>query len=350
MLNFTREKVRVDVAPGCQSIVIGVGAETQAIALEIVNEGETPLASLKLKYGHSASGQWWDALTKEKDFTQPSTFLRKWDGPNPYSLPKGEKSVLYLDVSEIESLMVEAIAQGNKSTYPEPYTCLTVNAYSIKLSNYGAAAVSTVDPANTSQAMLDGEVVTNQVGYITKGAQSISLFNSGEAALKVYFLQEDGSWKERSYPPGSNFSWSTSTPYERYPELRFDATGTEVSIAVSGATLVVGDSAPAMGSLGAVTPKVAAPESVVKVEWNLSRLPPDASYAIALYPAAATAPTQAVKTAMFTDSYQTLIKPTDKRIGSGNLTLKGVVAGMYKIAVSQVDGTALLLDVRFTVK
>jgi hypothetical protein len=352
MLSFTREKVRVDVAPGCQSIVIGVGGETQGIALEIRNEGDVALASLKIKYGHGEGGQWWDALTKAKDFTQPSNFLRKWDGPNPYNLPKGEKSVLYLDVTEIDALVIEAVAVGDTKTYPEPYTSISVNATAIKLAKYGAAAVSLVDPANTSDAAIDGVLVKNDMGFIPQGSESISIYNAGTGDAFIYFPIETGGWKMRAYPPGPSFNWSVGTPYKRYPEIRFDSTNTQLAIAVSGSEIVVGDKAQAQGNLGFVIPRLGKPEGVVKLEWDVTSLPVEQTYLINLYPADAKAYTAALKTAMFESSMkpEIVITPADPRTGMSNLTLTGVPAGNYKLALSrQGQAGALLREVAFKV-
>ncbi len=227
MLNFTREKVRVDVAPGTQSIVIGVGEETRAIALEIINEGETPLASLKLKYGHGSgyenNNQWWNALVKESDFTTPSTLLRKWIGPNPYTLPKGGKSVLYLDTTEIDALLIEAEALGDKTQYPEPYTAITVNAYHIKLAHYGAAMVST--ETGQAQAPAGGTQEPKTLTSTGKGttptsASSFTVSNIGEAP---------GTLGGVALAPGESNSWSAGSG-KTLKTMAFDATGTTFKI------------------------------------------------------------------------------------------------------------------------
>jgi hypothetical protein len=242
MLATNYSDIKIPSAPKTTKVVFGVGDQTRAIALEIANMGEQPLSQLTLKYQAGAGGQWFDLATTAESFTTQTTVLRKWNGDNPYNLEPGKQAALYLDVSEIWAIAVEAQCTGEQTSYPVPETKIMVNAYAIKNLGVIGGAVAPVSGGQSKTIMLDSEIVEGKA-YIKPGAQSLSIEVIGNASATVYIqdANDSNSWQTKTLPPGANISWSSPSSSETYPEVRIDASGTKVAIASSGADIIVGD-------------------------------------------------------------------------------------------------------------
>jgi hypothetical protein len=322
MLNFYRENVLVESAPGFAQEVIGVGS-ADAIALSITNKGSSSLDKLELQYG-GGNNIWWELAANAADFDASGTMIQGMDGSDPTKLAPNESATVYINTTDISSLLVKAVAAGERDVYPEPSTYLDISAIEIKLGSYGLAT-------RNKSMIAESKLITYTTGYIQAGAKSFSIENSGEGVAYVYFPREDKTWGMGIIPPGSTRTWTDS----KYGEIRIDASLTSVDVVATGAVAVVGNWDTGVDiSLGIVSPKTVKKGQTMTVKWDLAGFPPG-DYTIGIYPSSATFyreylsadPTAVIQanTALTTNGSGTITIPNTPAFADGNFKLAAVL-------------------------
>lgn len=210
MLTATYQDLKVNVAPNIKEHVIGIGDETRAIAVELMNLGDKPLKMLTMKYQAGLGGQWFDLITNKEGFTTQTTVLRKWNGDNPYDLGAGKKAALYFDVSEIWALKIDMQCSGELTAFPLPETKISINAYALKnLGIIGGAVAPVSQTGIGGGAAKPSFINTSDPDRTGKGtisnAQSISIMNIGTKPGTV--ITTSG---EEQLPAGGALSWSAT--------------------------------------------------------------------------------------------------------------------------------------------
>ncbi|HEY9610564.1 hypothetical protein [Allocoleopsis sp.] len=229
MLTATYPELKVNVAPNVKEHVIGIGEETRAIAVEIMNMGQKPLKFLTMKYQAGMGGQWFDLITNAKGYTTQTTVLRKWNGENPYNLGAGKKAVLYFDVSEIWALKIDMQCEGDRNSFPLPETKVAINAYALKNLGIIGGAVAPVSQTGVGGTVSTPNFVnTSDTGRVGKGsitkASSITVMNIG---TKIGTIQTTQGVE--NLPAGATVGWSANAG-EIVGDIYYDATGTNFLI------------------------------------------------------------------------------------------------------------------------
>jgi len=240
MLTAIYEGLKVNVAPNIKEQVIGIGDETRAIAVEIMNLGKQPLKSLTIKYQSGANGQWFDLVTNKQGFTTQTTVLRMWNGENPYDLAPQKQSALYLDVSEIWALKLSMTCAGELTVFPLPETKISVNAYALKNLGIIGGAVAPVSQTGISAGTSAPSYInTSDVGRTGKGtvskAQSLTIMNIG---TKPGIVRTTTG--EEPLPAGGSVSWS-ATEMKTLGDIYYDATDTTFLISFLDGSHTEGD-------------------------------------------------------------------------------------------------------------
>ena len=330
-MQFSRNNLFVGTAGGQQ--VIGVG-RVSAIALTISNKGNADLNGLSLKYSGANNTTWWDYLVEEGNFSSIRV-----EGSDPFRLEAGKSTTLYLDVSQANSLCLEARVAGDTSTFPEPSTHLDISVTETTLGHSGLP----------KENMDDLVQVMNSTGYIQAGSTSYSFANIGEDTAYVFFRNSDNTWRIREIPPdGTPIAYSGG----RRPEIRFDATKTTLKVTATGAMIVQGEfKTPLIISLGTVSPKNVSLGGTIELTWNLAPWG-EGTYEIAIYPPSSTLFSE-VTDATLEPTLKFSVAPGDPLQGIKKIPLvpvEIVPKGSYKFAVYKpgVDGT-LFAEVPFTV-